>query len=304
MQRDNFLFITHRRPDGDTIGSASALSQALREQGKTAYMLFNPDITPRYAPFADDYWAADDYIPEHIIAVDTASCQLFPTNADQYKGKIDLCIDHHASNTLFCALVCLDGEIATCGEIIYEILLSISPSISAISAERLYVALSTDTGCFAFGNTTANTLRVASFLIEAGAPHKLLNKTLFRTKRRSRIELESMLDACIDYHFDGKVAIATITMEMIESSGAVEDDLDDISAIPGSIEDVFIGITIREMTSVRDCKISVRSLPPYNSGAICAHFGGGGHRAAAGASIEKTVVEIKEDLLLVLAEIM
>jgi len=267
-------------------------------------MLFNPDITPRYAEFAEDYWAADEYVPDYIIAVDTASCQLFPTNADQYRGKISMCIDHHASNTLFCELVCLDGEVATCGEIVYEILLAISSNISAISAERLYVAISTDTGCFAFGNTTANTLRVASLLIEAGAPHKLLNKNLFRTKRRSRIELESMLDACIDYHFDGKVAIATITRDMIESSGAIEDDLDDIAAIPGSIEGVYIGITIREMSSVQDCKISVRSLPQYNSGAICAHFGGGGHRAAAGASIAKTVGEIKEELLVVLADVM
>ena len=299
-ERDNFLIITHRRPDGDTAGCAGALSQALREQGKTAYVLYNPEITPRYARYTEAYWASDDYTPEHIIIVDTASLDLFPKNADKYKDNISLCIDHHSSNTLYADLVCLDGDRATCGEILFDILMAMSGNISAISAESLYVAVSTDTGCFAFGNTTANTLRVASLLIEAGAPHKKINKTLFRTKTRSRIELEGMLGIRLEYFFDGKVAIATITKEMIEKSGAVEDDLDDIAALPGAIEGVCIGITIRELTSEYDCKISVRSQSPYNSGEICSHFGGGGHKTAAGASSEKPVEEIKKELLKVL----
>jgi phosphoesterase RecJ-like protein len=303
-ERDNFLIITHRRPDGDTIGCAGALAQALGEHGKTVYVLYNPEITPRYENFVKAHWAPDGYAAEHIIAVDTASSDLFPKNAAQYKDSISLCIDHHSSNTLYADLVCLDGDRATCGELVFEILITMYGSISKISAERLYVALATDTGCFVFGNTTANTLFVASLLIEAGAPNKELSKALFRTKTRSRIHLEGMLDAGIEYSFDGKVAIATITREMIESSGAVEDDMDDIAAIPGSIEGVFIGITIREMSSAHDCKVSVRSQAPYNSSTICSRFGGGGHKTAAGFTLEKSVDEIKAALSKVLDDIL
>ena len=303
-EHDNLLIITHRRPDGDTLGSAGALAQGLREYGKTVYLLYNPEATPRYFKYVEDYSAPDDFEYDHIIAVDTATTGLFPENALKYKDDISLCIDHHRSNTLYAGLVCLDADCAACGEIIYDILMDISGSISSLTAERLYVALSTDTGCFSFGNTTANTLYIASKLVEAGASNKEINKKLFRTKTHSRVKIEGMLTSGLEYYFDDRVAIAAITREMMETTGADEDDIDDIAALPGSVEGVCIGITIREMSSPEDCKISVRSRSPYDAQAICAHFGGGGHKLAAGCTIEKTVDEIKVLLQEVLGEIM
>ena len=302
-ERDNFLFITHKRPDGDTIGSAAALTQGLRELGKTAYVLFNPEVTPRYAGFVEDYWATEDFEPEFIIAIDTATVDLFPKNALQYEKSIALCIDHHGSNTKYAEILCLHADRAACGEIIFDILMSISGSISSLTAERLYVALSTDTGCFSFGNTTANTLYVASLLVQAGAPNKDLNKKLFRTKSHGRIKIEGLITSGIEYFFDDKVAVSTITREMIETSGANEDDLDDIAALPGSIEGVYIGITIRELSSVNDCKVSIRTRAPYDAQTICAEFGGGGHKLAAGCSLSKTADEVREALMGVLEDI-
>jgi len=302
-ERDGFLVITHRRPDGDTLGCAGALTQGLRECGKTVFVLDNPEATPRYKRFVEDYYAPDDFEPEFIIAIDTASTDLFPRNADKYKDAVSLCIDHHKSNTGYAELVCVDSDRAACGEIVFDILMTISGSISSATAERLYVALSTDTGCFSFGNTTGNTLYVASLLIEAGAPHRELNKLLFRTKTHSRISIEGMLLSGLEYSFDNKVAIASITLKMMEESGADEDDMDDIAAIPSSIEGVGIGITIRELSSPNDCKISVRTRAPYDAQNICAHFGGGGHKLAAGCTMEKTVDEVKAALAEVLENV-
>ena len=296
-ENDNFLILTHRRPDGDTLGSAGALAQGLQEQGKTAYVLYNPEVTPRYERFVDQYYPPEDFIADNILAIDTASTQLFPKNTDEYIDAVKLCIDHHKSNTLYAGFVCLDDEKASCGEIIFEILMTMSGSISSITAEQLYVALSTDTGCFSFGNTTGNTLYVASLLVEAGAPNKELNKQLFRTKTHGRISIEGMLTSGIENAYDDRVAIATITREMIEKTGATEDDMDDIAALPGSIEGVCVGITIRELSSPTDCKVSVRTKAPYDAQAICAHFGGGGHKLAAGCTIENSVDEVKEMLL-------
>jgi len=295
--RDNFLILTHRRPDGDTIGCAGALAQGLLEYGKTAYVLDNPEITPRYLRFVKDYLAPDGFEPEHIVMVDTASADLFPKNGSRYMGAVSLCIDHHPSNTLFAQYTCLDGSYASCGEIIYETLIALSGSISTKSAEHLYAAISTDTGCFVFSNTTANTLRVASLLIEAGAPYKQLNKLLFRTKTRSRIKVEGAIYSGLEFHFGGAVAISTITRDMINSAGATEDDLDDISSLPGAIEGVRAGITIREIASPLDCKVSVRTAPPVDANAICKRFGGGGHSMAAGFTLNKPTSEIREMLL-------
>jgi len=295
--RDNFLIITHRRPDGDTVGCAGALAQGLREVGKTVHVLFNPEITPRYARFVEEYWTPEGFTQEHTITVDIASYDLFPKNGNAFVGNISLCIDHHPSNTLFAELTCLDGTAASCGEVVYDILLELSGSVSPKSAECLYAAVSTDTGCFAFANTTANTLRVASLLVEAGASNRKLNRILFRTKTRSRIKIEGMINSNLEFFFGGEVAIATITREMMESAKADEDDVDDIASMPGTVKGVSAGITIRELTSPHDCKVSVRTSPQVDANAISARFGGGGHKMASGFVLEKSVQEVKEALL-------
>ena len=300
--RDNFLIITHRRPDGDTLGCAGALAQSLREQGKTACVLFNPEATPRYVQFVEDYWAPEGFKPEHSITIDTATEDQFPVNGDEYIGAVTLCIDHHPSNTLYAEYSYLDSSAASCGEIIYEIAIAMAGCISEKTAGSLYAALSTDTGCFAFANTTANTLRVAALLIEAGAPHRELNKQLFRTRTIGRIKIEGMIFSSLEFYFDGAVAIASISRSMIDAAGADEDDLDDIASIPGSVVNVKAGITIRELTAENDCKVSVRTGASVNADMVCAHFGGGGHPMAAGFSLNKTIAEIKEELLTVLPD--
>ena len=304
--RDNYLILTHIRPDGDTLGCAGGLAQGLRELGKTAYLLKNHEVTPRYVRFFDDYWAPDNFTPEFVISVDTATKELLPKNASPYIDDIALCIDHHGTNTMYAKLVCCQPDTAACGEIIYSILKTMTDKagikISSKTADCLYVAISTDTGCFCYRNTTADTHRTAAELIELGAAHKEINKSLFRTKRRGRITLDSLVTSSMEYFFEGKVAIVMITQEMMENSGADENDIDDISNVASSIEGVVIGITIREITSPTDCKISVRASPPYNASELCKKFGGGGHKAAAGATMKKGVQEIKEELLAALQD--
>ena len=298
--RDNFLLLTHHRPDGDTLGSAGALAQGLRETGKTAYLLLNHEATPRYMRFVQDYWAPDGYEPEYIIAIDTASLELIPENGKNYVQDIDLRIDHHPSNISYASNNCIDVSRASCGEIIYDILMELAGHISVKTAGSLYAALSTDTGCFVYANTTANTLHTAAALIEAGAPHKELNRFLFRTKTLGRISVEGMILSNLEFYYNNTVALSVITRKMLESAGATEDDVDNIAAIPGSVEGVCIGITIRELTSTEDCKVSVRTGVTVDAHSICAHFGGGGHAMAAGFSRKATAEKIKEDLLEVL----
>jgi phosphoesterase RecJ-like protein len=304
MARDNFLLLTHVRPDGDTLGSAGALATGLRGMGKTAWLLENHETTPRYARFVADCIAPQGYAPDFVVAVDTASVALLPQNAKIRESDIALCIDHHPSNTLYAGLTCLDHTRAACGEIVYDILCAMPCAmpcgISPDAAERLYVAISTDTGCFAYGNTTSNTLRVASLLIDAGAPHTKLNRELFRVRTHARIKIEGMLYSSLEFYFDGRVAIVPITKKMMDESGADEDDVDNISAIPVSIEGVQIGITLREMSSETDCKGSVRTTPPRNAQKICERFGGGGHAQAAGFSYDGTIAEAKDELLRIL----
>ena len=290
---DNYLILTHRRPDGDTVGCAGALAQGLRDIGKTAYVLHNPEITPRYALYISEYISPEGFKADHTIIMDTASVALFPKNGDEFAGSVALSIDHHPSNTLYAENTCLDITAAACGEVVYEILIELAGKVSPKSAECIYVAVSTDTGCFSFANTTANTLRVASLAVEAGAPHTLLNRKLFRTKTRARIKIEGLITSGLEFYYDGKVAISAISGKMMNEAGADEDDVDDIASIPGTVRGVTCGITIRELSSPQDCKVSVRTSPKVNAHAIASRFGGGGHAMASGFSLDIPISEAK-----------
>jgi len=285
-ERDDFLILTHRRPDGDTLGCAAGLCAALREIGKRAYVLENPETTARYVEYVADYLAPADFSPQTIISVDTADCKILQGNAGAYASRVDLSIDHHASNTGYAAYTCLDGN-ASCGETVFDVLQALSGTISKASALPLYVAVSTDTGCFAYANVTPHTFSVAAALIAAGADHVSVNKKLFRTKTRARIALDGAIYSSLQYYHRDQIAVLVLTQELLTSCGVTEDDLDDVAAIPNQVEGVQIGIVVRELPT-GGCKISVRTAPGVNANAICKHFGGGGHAMAAGCTIDET----------------
>jgi len=301
---DNYLVLTHRRPDGDAHGSAAALCEGLRRLGKKAYILKNPETTDKYVKYVEQYWAEEGYIPEKVLTVDMASEGLFCKGAEGYFGKVDLAIDHHPSNSGYAKELCLNGERASCGEIIYELLCEMGVEIDPELAAPMYVALSTDTGCFAFANTTANTFKVAGELTGTGLVFREINRELFRTKSKKRFVLEGMIMSGIEFYYGGKVSIITITKEMMDKTGCTENDMDDIAAMPGSIEGVICGITMRELTGTTDCKVSVRTSPAVDANALCAVLGGGGHAMASGASpAGMTLAEMKEKLLCALDKV-
>ena len=161
---DHVLILTHVRPDGDTVGCAAALCAGLRALGKTAYLLPNPELTRNTAPYFRPYKAPEGFVPDTVISTDIATVGLFPENAKPYAGRVDLAIDHHPSFEHFGRANIVRPEAAACGELIYDILAALGP-ITPEMALPLYVALSTDTGCFVYTNTTPRTHQVAAALM-------------------------------------------------------------------------------------------------------------------------------------------
>ena len=151
-------------------------------------------------------------------------------------------------------------------------------------AEALYTGVTTDTGCFKYANTTPRTHRIAAELMEAGADSVEIDRAMFDTKSRARLDLERQVLDSIRFSHGGEVALIRITKNMIASAGAVEDDLDGIAGIPRCIEGVRIGITLREKDDGA-FKVSLRARPPADASRICAKFGGGGHKGAAGCTL-------------------
>ena len=161
LSRDHFVILTHRKPDGDTIGSAAGLCRGLRSLGKTAHILENPEVTPLYAPLAEGLTKPEPEEGDILIAVDVAADTMLPRVYDHLKNSIDLRIDHHGSGREYTPAEHVDSESAACAEIIWELLLDMEVEPDEKMAEAIYVGVSTDTGCFRFANTTAHTFDVA-----------------------------------------------------------------------------------------------------------------------------------------------
>ena len=294
---DNILVLTHHRPDGDTIGCAAGLCAALRQIGKTVYMLSNPDITPTNEVYAAPYWAAEDFEPEFVVSVDIAARKLLYSAADAYFDRIDLAIDHHPTFEGFGMAQCVNPTRAACGEILYEICRELGEMTREV-ALPLYAAVSTDTGCFVYANTTANTHAVAAALLETGIDYFSVNKRHYRSKRPQRIALEARVMSGIEYFHEGRGTFIAVPLWMMEELGANAQDAEDLASLVTIVEGVDCGVLLRELTA-GEWKVSVRTgvNRRVNAASACKLLGGGGHDMASGATLMGSEEEVKEQIL-------
>lgn len=297
LSLDNVLILTHRRPDGDTIGCGTALCLALRQLGKTAWVLPNEDAHGLFTPYFEGVLAPADFRYDAVVAVDTAAPGMLPDSAKALKDQIDLCIDHHGSNEGYAAESCVDPDAAACGEVMYKVFREMGVAITPPIALRLYMAIATDTGCFVYSNTTPETHRIAADLMETDFDAQWVNKRHFRVKSLKRMQIESRLIQEMDLEQEGKLVFAYVTLDLIRDIQATEEDLEDISSFIGLLEGVDNAVTVRQL-SPQECKISLRTDgKTLNASEVCAHFGGGGHVAAAGCTIPGTPKEAKAAML-------
>ena len=296
LANDNFLILTHKNPDGDTLGSALALCLALNDAGKCAYILENEGTTDRFIARISPLHAPRDFTPDFVISVDTAASDMLSKNSSHYADRVDLAIDHHISHKEYAKNTLVCGDSAACGEIIWEIILSLGTTVTDKIAEAIYIAISTDTSCFLNANTTAKTHEIAAKLYSFDVDFSALHREFFITKTRARLAIEANLIANMNFYFDGAVAIMRLDNQMIASAGATEDDLDNISALARSVEGVELGILVREREEGIS-KISMRSSERVNASEICSFFGGGGHIRAAGGTIESAPCEAEAKIV-------
>ena len=294
-ERDNFLILCHATPDGDTLGSAYALSLGLTALGKKCMIKCADEIPKKYDYFTSAFKNEEiDY--ETVVAVDVADLQLLGTLAEEFVGKIDLCIDHHISNTRFADRLYLDSSAAANCECIYDIFRHFPLPLDCVSASAIYTGLSTDTGSFKYSNVTAKTHRIAADLYSYDINAAEIGRLMFDTKSRGRLELERMVLDSAQFYFDGKCMLLTATNEMKEKTGCTDNDLEGVAVISRSVEGVLAGISIKQKEETT-YKVSVRTYPPLNASEICKALGGGGHINAAGCSLSGSLEDVKKQIL-------
>ncbi len=294
-KHDNYIILTHASPDGDTLGSAYALYYALNETGKSACVIC-PDVIPnKYGYFARKTDNVDRKNAT-VVAVDVADEKLLGALREEFGGKVDLCIDHHISNTKFAKNLYLDDAAAATTQCIYELIVQMKVNINDITAKALYTGLVTDTGCFKYANVTDKTHIIAASLYEYNIDAPEINRLMFDTKSKKLLELEKMVLETAEYHFDDRCIVLSVTGEMQNITGCSGTELEGIAVISRSVEGVKIGVTIKQ-TGDEEFKVSLRTFPPFDASAICRKLGGGGHKGAAGATVNGNIEQVKELIL-------
>lgn len=284
LNNDNFLLLCHISPDGDTVGSATALARGLISKGKSVSIKCGDRFTNDFA-FMLDGIEMSEAKPEHIVAVDVADPRLFGDElCTEYGENVELCIDHHSSNIIYAEKVCLEPDSASTAEMIYLLLGIMGVELTPIIASCLFTGVSTDTGCFRFSNTTVRTFEIAAKLADAGADTYNIIQVFFETKTKSYAALERLALDSMRFYFKDQCALICVTQEMYRRSGSDETETTKLANLPRQIEGVKVGVLVREQKD--GCfKASIRTHGDIDASEICKRLGGGGHMGAAACTI-------------------
>ncbi|MBE6778446.1 MAG: bifunctional oligoribonuclease/PAP phosphatase NrnA [Ruminococcaceae bacterium] len=291
-QADHILLLAHQYPDGDTLGSNFALCQALQTMGKTVRVLCGDPIPERY-DYMYEQVSQPDFEPAFICAVDVADAKLLgPALQQEYGHRVDLCIDHHGTNTGYAAYTCVDESCAAAAMVVFRLVELLGVALTPGIAQCLFTGIATDTGCFKYANAGALAQRMAATCIDQGIPYEMINRVNFDIKSRARIELERLALEQMTFSHGGRLAIMVITNDMVQKSGAGENDMEGLPPIPRQIEGVWVGVTLRQKKD-GNYKISVRTGTHADAAKICALLGGGGHQRAAGCAVDGSLEEAR-----------
>ncbi len=291
-----FLVTTHEHPDGDAIGTQVALALFLEELGKEALMA-NQDPVPRIYRFLDPDDRVRFYEPgrddpaiaacDAAIVVDVGSLERVGRVGDAIKrlGKPVACIDHHVTNERFADVGLVVPEAASSASLVLELIRRLGRRPSPRTAEALFVGLSTDTGWFRFANATPAALRDAAELVACGADPPRIYELVYENLTWPRTHLLARALSTLRPEADGRIAYIVLTRQMFEETGATDEEVEGFVDKLRELGGVEVIIMFRERPE-GGTRVSLRARHDADVASLAARFGGGGHRRAAGATLD------------------
>ena len=293
--QDTMISITRVETTPDLRWAKVYVSFLDASRAKDAVVLYNPEITPKYAPLMEGLTVKEPREGDLIVAVDVAEDHMLPKAHGYLRNSVDLRIDHHGGNREFTPKSLVDPQSASCAEIIWDILGELDIQMDEKMAEAIYVGTATDTGCFRYANTDVHTFDCAADCAAAGANIFGWNQLLFETHSLEKLRLQGWMAENVKIFSEGKLAVCALPREVEERIGVSEDDMGNLSSFIRSIEGVCMAALLRE--AEEGCKLSVRAIPGWDAAAVCAMFGGGGHAGAAGGFIKEPLASAEKTLM-------
>lgn len=286
------VLFPHVNPDGDAMGSCSALAGALRNKGVECVVYTGK--TPDYLNFINREYFTDNCLienPEICLAVDCSQDQRLDSRAELfYRGNRQFCIDHHENRNGFGQKYYIDKDAAAACVIVYDMLKAAGADFDREIANALYTGLSTDTGNFKYSNTDGHVHRIAADLLDTGVDHVEIMTNLYQNRNIRKVFCESKAIDKAMLFADGRCIISYLTSAEMADMDVTKEETDEIIDKLRDIAGVEMAAYLEERED--GIKISMRAKTYSNVGDICADFGGGGHAKAAGATVNKPMEEV------------
>ena len=308
VKGDNFAIFPHVDPDGDALGASVALALALSSIGKNVKILIDEaedgglDIKEELL-FIDgekQFFTVDSsFVDEKTYGVmmDCGEISRISgrSNRDQVFKKCNktFCLDHHASSTPLADFNVIIPETAATCQLVWQLFKTLKKYgliVEKAMAEAVYVGILTDTGGFRYSNTSAETHIIASEIFALGADHYAISKQVFESNPLRSMKLKFAAMGVADFLCGNRVAITYVDSKMLKSTGATLKDSDGIVEELRNIDSVEVACLCKEQTD-GSVKVSMRSKTSVDVSKIGMKFSGGGHKRAAGCTIQKPIAE-------------
>lgn len=297
-----FLIMTHVRPDGDALGSEIGLACALKQLGKSVRVAVASDLGPRYefansatTPIERFRAPGDEFRNvDAIIVVDTGTwgqlADFGPFMRSMTCGKV--VIDHHRTQDDLGGLRFVDTNAEAAGRLVYDTTIALGVPVTPEAANALFLAIATDTGWFRHSSVEPRTFALAEDLVRAGAKPTQLYDAIYATSTLARMRLTGRALERMKAEAGGRIVFTEVHWSDYAESGAIPPDTEDLINYPRSVIGVEIALVFIEQRD-GSTKVSFRGTEAHDVGRLAEQFGGGGHRMAAGATVQRPLADTR-----------
>ena len=302
-----FLLTGHRNPDGDSLGSALALAQALEARGREARVVMRDRWSSAYdgLPGVGAVQVSETLPPDWPAGWDAAVVMECPEperpGFSALLSGTTVNVDHHPGNLRWATHNLVVEPAAAVGEVVADLLDRLEWPMTPEVATNLWVSLVSDTGSFRYGNTTARALALGARLVTEGVRPDVVNEFLFEARPASTVRLEGLVLGTLELHADGRVALVSLPKRFLAETGADDADGEGLVNKARAIEGVRAAVLVRESDEPGVFRCSLRSKGTVDVRSVAAARSGGGHRNAAGCRVRGTWDSAKADLVAALA---
>lgn len=298
LRRRHFLISSHARPDGDSIGSQLAMAYALKSMGKNVRLVNRDSAPPSLASFPGvSEIAISEQVEGDFDAAIVLECSdLSRTGVSGIDRYFVINIDHHPGNAMYGAINWFEASAAACGEMVFDVIMALGVPFGREIATHIYLAILADTGGFHYSHISPRTFDICRQAVEAGVDPQAVARSVFDNNSVGRLKLFGAVLGTLELDASGRLAIVHLNQAMMREAGGTFDDTDGLVNLPLTVKEIEAVVFFKE-TEPGFYRVSLRSKGDVDVSVVAKQFGGGGHKNAAGCTLQGRYDEVRPVLV-------